>query len=146
MKAPRYYAMAAFLAAFGTLQSAEPQSPKTVAPKSSSVPKKKEYELPKTGVNIPRKEGGWINVEGSGTRFIVKFYDKEKKPVPPDVERGLARFNYAAKNDTRAPLHREGETLTTPATIRPPHNFQVILSLFTGEVGEPREVYTFRYP
>lgn len=146
MRAPRYYATAAFLAAFGALQSAEPQLPKTAAPKSASAPKKKEYELPKTGVNIARKEGGWINVEGSGTRFVIKFFDKEKKPISPDVERGLARFNYAAKNDIRAPLHREGDTLTTPATIRPPHNFQVILSLFTGEVGEPREVYTFKYP
>lgn len=147
MRAPRYYALAAFLAALGAIKAAESPAPKATPPKSSTTaPKKEEHELPTTGVNIARKDGGWLNIEGSGTRFVVKFFDKEKKPAPPDVERGLARFNYAAKNDERAPLHRDGDTLVTPATVRPPHNFQVILSLFAGEIGEPSEVYTFKYP
>jgi len=146
MRAPRHYALAAFLAASCTMMAAESPAPRATVPKPAAAPKKMEYELPKTGVNIARKDGGWLNVEGSGTRFVVKFFDKEKKPAPPDVERGLARFNYAAKNDERAPLHRDGEMLVTPATVRPPHNFQIILSLFTGEIGETAEVYTFQYP
>ena len=145
MKARRYYALAAILAAAGAVTGAQPPASKGTAPKGNTSPKKKEYELPKTGVNIARKEGGWLNIEGSGTRFVVKFFDKDKKPAPPNVERGLARFNYAAKNDTRATLSLEGETLVTPATIRPPHNFQVILTLLRDEIGE-QEIYTLKYP
>lgn len=146
MRAPRHYALAAFLAASCAMTAAESPAPRAAVPKPTAAPQKLEYELPKTGVNIARTAGGWLNADVSGTRFVVKFFDKEKKPAPPDVERGFARFNYAAKNDERAPLHREGDTLVTPATVRPPHNFQVILSLFTGEIGESSEVYTFRYP
>ena len=108
--------------------------------------KKKVYELPKTGLNQPRPRGGWINVEAVGTRLIVKFYDKEKKPVAPDVTRGFAQFRYSAKNPERAPLHVEGETLASTATVRPPHNFIVLLSLFAGESAGPVESHNFKYP
>ncbi|MBI2813041.1 MAG: hypothetical protein HYX71_02005 [Opitutae bacterium] len=122
--------------------TANPPKPKT----STAKPAKPKPELPKTGINLPRPAGGWINAEIAGIRLVVKFFDKEKKPVPPDVERGFARFNYAVKSDRKAVLGREGNTLATPATVRPPHNFQVILSLFAGEGTQPTESYTFRYP
>lgn len=145
MRPRRLSALGVALMCVGVAHAADYPSPKSSPAKPSSSAKKKEYELPKTGKNVPREKGGWLNVEGSGTRFVVKFFDKEKKPVPPDVERGFARFNYAAKNDTRAPLNREGETLVTPATVKPPHNFLVTLSLFAGE-AESAEIYTIKYP
>lgn len=116
----------------------------TTAPKAPV--KKKTYELPKTGLNQARPKDGWINVEAVGTRLVVKFFDKEKKPAPPDVQRGFAQFRYASKNSSRAPLHREGEALVSTATVRPPHNFLVLLSLFPGEGSEAAESYTFKYP
>ena len=146
MNTRRLFALGFILAATAALVAADYPRKKTPPAETSPAAKKKEYELPTTGKNVARQNGGWLNVEGAGTRFVVKFFDKDMKPIPPDVERGFARFNYAAKNDARAPLSREGETLVTPATIRPPHNFQVILSLFTGEVGDSAEVYTFHYP
>lgn len=115
-----------------------------------SVPKtpikKKVYELPKTGQNLARAKGGWVNVEIVDIRLVVKFYDKEKKPASPDVVRGFARFKYAAKNNKTAVLSREGDTLATPATVRPPHNFLVVLSLFAGDRAEASESFTFKYP
>ncbi len=146
MRARRFYALAVVLAAAGSAAPAGSPPKKAGSIKTAPVTKKEVYELPKSGVSIARTEGGWLNVEGNGTQIVVRFFDKDKKPIAPDVERGLARFNYAAKNDTRAPLHREGNTLVTPATVRPPHNFQIILSLFKGEAGESAEVYTFKYP
>ena len=145
MKPRRLFALGVVLATLSATVGAEYPTKKSPLPEASSPGKKKEYELPKTGKNIERQKGGWINIEGSGTRFVVKFFDEKKRPVPPDVERGFARFNYAGKNDARAPLSREGETLVTPATIKPPHNFLIILSLFSGE-AEPAEVYTVKYP
>ena len=118
------------------------------APSSASKApvKKKIYELPKTGLNQARPKGGWINVEAVGTRLVVKFFDKEKKPAAPDVQRGFAQFRYSSKNPERAPLHREGEALVSTATVRPPHNFLVLLSLFPSEGAEGAESYNFKYP
>ncbi len=123
----------------------EKTAPAAKEPAKAPV-KKKVYELPKTGLNQPRPGGGWINVEAVGTRLVVKFFDKEKKPAAPDVQRGFAQFRYAAKNSARAPLHREGEALVSTATVRPPHNFIVLLSLFTGESVGPSESHNFKYP
>lgn len=123
----------------------EKPAPSVKEPAKAPV-KKKIYELPKTGLNQPRPAGGWINVEAVGTRLIVKFYDKEKKPVAPDMIRGFAQFRYASKNPERAPLHLEGLTLASTATVRPPHNFLVLLSLFTSESAGPTESHNFKYP
>lgn len=133
-----YFALAAFTV-LAAEKSAPPSSPKPPA-------KKKVYELPKTGVCQPRPKGGWINVEAVSTRLIVKFYDKEKKPVAPDVVRGFAQFRFASKNPERAPLNPEGDTLASTATVRPPHNFLVMLSLFGRESAGPVESYNLKYP
>ena len=122
------------------------EAPASVTPVSKTPVKEKVYELPKTGQNLARAKGGWINVGIVGTRLVVKFYDKKKKPASPDVVRGFARFNYAVKNDKTAVLNLEGDTLVTPATVRPPHNFLVILSLFAGDSAEVSESFTFKYP
>lgn len=114
--------------------------------KKSPTPEKKVYELPKTGKNIQRQYGGWINAEAVGTRFVLKFFDPEKKPVAPDMERGFVQFRYPSKNPERAPLYLEGQTLVTPATVRPPHNFLVILTLSAAEDAGPTESHTFKYP
>jgi hypothetical protein len=123
--------------------SAEISAPASTTQKPG---KKKIYELPKTGLNQARPGGGWINAEIVGIRLVIKFFDKEKKPVPPDVERGFVRFKHAAKNEMKAVLSREGNTLATPATVRPPHNFLVILNLLVAGTEEAAESYTFKYP
>jgi len=139
---PLLTALCFALAAFTALAAEKP------APASKSKPpaKEKVYELPKTGLNQPRPKGGWINVEAVGTRLVVKFYDKEKKSVAPDVVRGFAQFRYSSKNPERAALNLQGETLASTATVRPPHNFLVMLSLFTREGAGPTETYNFKYP
>lgn len=114
--------------------------------KGGGANEKPVYELPKSGKNVPRESGGWFNAETVTMRLVLKFFDADKKPVPPEVIRGIARFHYPGKNDTHAPLSLDGMTLVTPATIRPPHNFLVILSLFSAETAEPEETYTFKYP
>ncbi len=43
-------------------------------------------------------------------------------------------------------LTQAGDIFATPATIRPPHNYLVILSLFVGDGAEASESYTFKYP
>lgn len=110
------------------------------------------YELPATGRNLDRQSGGWINVQTSGAQLIVKFYDKDKKPVPSDAARATARFRYAAKSDMeRTVLNREGDALASPGNVRPPHNFFVTLTLLrddnaSGAISDVIEVFNFKYP
>jgi hypothetical protein len=139
-------ATAVFLLCQCVIGFAAESSSKKATPPSKAVPEKKVYELPKSGQNISRQKGGWINAEAVGTRLVLKFFDSEKKPVAPDVEKGLVQFRYPNKNPDRAPLYREGDSLVTPATVRPPHNFLVILTLSAAEAAEPGESYTFKYP
>lgn len=106
----------------------------------------KPAELPTTGKNIARDNGGWFNIEATGQRMILRFFDAEKKPIAPDMLRGQVLFRYGGKKDARAPLNVEGMTLATPATIHPPHNYVVFLNFFADDGGEPSETYTFRYP
>lgn len=130
------------LIALAGMAATAPASPST--PKSTDKPP--AYELPKSGVNQARPAGGWINVEAQGTRLTVRFFDMDKKPAAPDVARGLVRLKYASKNPAHTVLVREVNLLATPATIRPPHNYLVILSLFAGDGDEAAESYTFKYP
>jgi hypothetical protein len=106
---------------------------------------KPKYELPKTGVNLRRPAGGWLNAEPVDTRLVIKFFDKKKKPVAPDVETGFVRFRYIGKRPEHAVMNIEGDTLVTPATVRPPHNFFIILNLFDEDTEQP-ETYSFKYP
>lgn len=119
------------------------------AAQSKSADEKKVYELPTTGKNLERQNGGWINVQTAGAQMIVKFFDAEKKPVAPDVERATARFRYAAKSEIkRTVLNREGDTLVSPGNVRPPHNFLVTLTLLRGDdvAAGATEVFNFKFP
>ncbi len=106
-------------------------------------------ELPKTGVNLARPAGGWINVKVAGNRFELSFFDVEKKTVAADRTGGIVRYLYAEKRiQPPAPLNRsdDGQKLVTPAKIRPPHVFHVHIVLRSENAGEPDESYNFRYP
>ena len=106
-------------------------------------------ELPKSGINLERPAGGWINVEVVGNRFVLSFFDAEKKPVPTDRPGGVVRYVYTAReNKPPAPLARseDGLKLVTPAKIRPPHTFHVHIVLRGERPEDADESYNFRYP
>jgi hypothetical protein len=149
MRMRRFITLGLVLTTAVTALAADPAQKDTVPIKADKSAKTKADELPKSGVNIARQKGDWLNVEASGARFVVKFFDAEKKPVAPDVERATARFRYAAKSDVnRGVLNREGEALVSPGNVRPPHNFLVTLTLLRGEAesAAATEVYNFKYP
>ena len=45
------------------------------------------------GIEVTRKNGGYLGVTVNGPRLVLKFYDNEKKPAPLDVARAAARWN-----------------------------------------------------
>ncbi len=146
MKMP--FALAASMSFAAGVCGAREPGPITVPAQAAKAEVKEPVpELPAVGKNIPRDAGGWLNVEVVGTRLVIKFFDREKKPALPDMERGTVRFQFAAKNSKRAVLNRESDMLVTPATVRPPHNFLVLLTLLTDENRtEVTETYRFKYP
>lgn len=108
-------------------------------------------ELPKTGVNLARSSGGWLNVRVEDHRFFVNFYDTDKKPVAPNTSGGLIRFVYVVK----APSHQwrvalnpsDGKLgLVSPQRVKPPHVFRVYMTLYREGSEEELENYAFQYP
>lgn len=115
----------------------------------AAKPEETKPELPKTGVNLARPAGGWLNVEVVGNRFVLSFFDAEKKPVPADRPGGVVRYVYTAReNKPPAPLapSEDGLKLVTPARIRPPHVFRVYIVLRGERPEDADESYNFRYP
>ena len=151
MKPRRLVALAVALASLGMAGGADTAYKKAAPERATPPPKEIEYELPTTGKNIPRKQGGWLNVEFPGPSMTVKFFDAEKKPVAPNVVRASVRFRYGYKSDiNRTVLNRDGDALVSPGNVQPPHNFLVTLTLVPGDedynsYGE-YEIYTFKFP
>jgi hypothetical protein len=115
----------------------------------AAKPPETEPELPKTGINLARHAGGWINVEVVGHRFVLSFFDVGKKPVASDRVSGLVRYVYTSKEDkSPAPLtlSDDGQKLVSPARIRPPHVFHVHIVLRGENAAGSDESYNFRYP
>ena len=134
--------------AHNCIRFASDQPPCCAALFSGATPAAKP-ELPKTGVNLSRPAGGWLNVEVVGHQFVVSFFDGEKKPVSVEAVRGVVRYVYTAKeNKPPVPLNRsaDGQKLVSPAKIRSPHVFHVHLVLIGGSANETSESHVFRYP
>ena len=152
MKPRRLFALGAVLAGLGLAAAASSTYERPIVPPVTPAPKLPEFELPTTGKNIPREQGGWLNIEFPGPFMLVRFFDAAKRPIVPDVPRATVRFRGAMKSGvTRTVLNRSGEVLVSPDQVRPPHNFIVTLTLVTGEEVPADglyagEIYTFKFP
>jgi hypothetical protein len=102
-------------------------------------------KLPESGCNLARTGGGWINVEATENRLVVKFFDSDKKTMPPDAVRATARVVYPARKDRRVVLNPDGDTLVSPPSILPPLVFRIHLSLFATD-GAEAESFVVQYP
>src|SRR3954466_1035902 len=108
---------------------AQTPAAKTPAAKSGAEKSGKKEEPPAKieGMEIARSEGGgFMGLQIVDTNFRLAFYDAKKKPVAADVTRAVLRWNpNYQKSEERVVLERsgDGKYLTSPRTIRPPHNF-----------------------
>lgn len=104
-------------------------------------------ELPQTGVNLVRDDGGWINVVVAEHSFVISFFDDQKIPVAPDIHHGLVRYTYVARAKDRTVLNRsaDGMTLVSPGFVRAPLIFRVHLALFDEGPDDLAETHAFSY-
>lgn len=99
-------------------------------PVAPAVPAEEPAKI--EGIELARKNGGYLGVTVEGVRLVVKFYDADKKPVPADVLRAAARWNPVNKSgEVRSILNPDasGNTLASTPVVQPPHVFKVYLTL-----------------
>ena len=109
-------------------------TPKAPAPTPAKppVPAPAEEKPTIDGIEVARKNGGFLGLTVNGAQMVVKFYDAEKKPVNIDVARAAARWDPVNKTtDVRTVLNPDGEgkALVSPSIVQPPLVFKVYLTL-----------------
>lgn len=105
---------------------------------------KKDEPPPKIeGMEIARSAGGFLGLQVVGGNFKLAFYDKDKKPVAPNVGRAVLRWtpNYKPGNEVYVLGAGDGKSLTAEKTVRPPYSFKLFMSLFVEGKEDPVESY-----
>lgn len=135
--------MAASIGMVVPLAAQTPAKPKTAKPAAPAAPA--DEEEPKIeGIEIARSNGTFIGAKIEGVRLVLKFYDKEKKPVAPDAARAAARWNpINKKGEQRSVLNPDGSgvALASTPTVQPPWVYIVYVSLLDSE-GSGIESFT----
>jgi hypothetical protein len=105
------------------------------APKPKADPKAAEPAPKIEGVAIARKDGRWLGLAVENGHFMLRFYDKDKKPEKQaDAARATARWNPVNKaGDQRVILNPAGAALTAPQFVAPPLTFRVYLTLLDAD-------------
>ena len=125
-----------FLALLGlTLSMPAQQYPSgKAAPKAGAKDAKKDgKEEPKIeGMEIPRANKTYLGLQIVDGAFKMTFYDKDKKPTPPDVARAALRWDAKYKlGQERIILNPGGgpNSLANPKPVRPPYTFKLFITL-----------------
>jgi hypothetical protein len=126
----------AFLAFLGLTLSMPAQTYPSgkAAPKAGAKGSKKdEKEEPKIeGIEIPRANKTYLGLQIVNGAFKMTFYDKDKKPVPPDVARAALRWDAKYKvGQERLILNPGGDpnSLINTKPVRPPYTFKLFITL-----------------
>jgi hypothetical protein len=100
------------------------------------------------GKLVDRANGGVIQVKSEGMALVFRFYDKDHKPVKPDVDGGLLRALPSGRNPERRALvlTNDGMGLTHGQPLRKPHVFKLHIALTRTGIEEPVESYTIDFP
>lgn len=121
-----------------------PPSPKPApTPTPKSLPKKEPAKKPVPspvieGLAIPRGNG-FLGIQIVGSNFRLSFYDAEKKPVAPDVERAVLRWPVKYQpSDERAvlTLTSDGGALSSARVVRPPYSFKLFITLIAANAPD----------
>lgn len=100
------------------------------------------------GLEIARPAGGYLGLNLVGGRFVLSFYDAEKKPAKADVLRASLRWPVRYQpSDERLVLNLagDGKSLTAAKVIRPPHRFRLYIALFVEGGEDPVETYNVEF-
>lgn len=116
---------------------AQTSKPAPAGPAKSETGKvaKKEEPAKIEGIVIPRANGKFLGLTLEGGSFKLSFYDQEKKLMPVDYPRALARWNPTYKVGSERMIlnvSSDGKSLVGGRPVRPPHAFKLYLTLLTA--------------
>ena len=97
------------------------------------------------GTVLNRPDGTFLGLTLHEGKYKLAFYDAEKKPMPVNVLRAVARWpNMHGPGQNRAVLNPAGDGtfLLGNQFVRGPHAFKLIIVLITTEAGDSTESYT----
>ena len=121
---------------------AKPGDPKAAPAKKDDKKKEVVYTIP--GTTIPRANGKFLGLQVLNTVYVLSFYDAKKKPMAPDVTRGLARWpNTRGRGDYRTTLNSNGKALVGAQPVTPPYNFNIFITLLQGEGDAAKAVENY---
>jgi hypothetical protein len=108
------------------------QTPRPANPPAKGTGTEEEPEV--IGVVRPWA-GGLMGLAVEGNAFVLRFYDAEKKPVPPAAARATVRWDPTNKaGQQRAVLNPGGpDSLRSPSVVRPPLAFAAFITLLDAE-------------
>ena len=119
---------------------------RAAAPGSAKA-EKEEPVIP--GITIERRtDGRLLGLELVSGNFKLTFYDRDKKAVKADFPRVLMRWDVVYKNAQERVILTpagDGTYVTSPRIIRPPHNFQLFITLIADANDRDSETYVIRF-
>ena len=102
------------------------------------------------GVLIERPDGSFAKFVFQEGLAYCYFFDAEKKPIDPDIDRVAIRIERrqpSIKTVMAVAISCEGmKGLRAPKFIKKPLIFRVNLSFMREGIDDPVEFYLFRYP
>lgn len=145
-----------FVLVFGGSLWAQPapaaKSPAPAKSTGKADPKKadaKKQEPKIAGTVINRADGTFLGLTLEDGKFKLAFYDKEKKAMPVNVLRAVARWpNPHGPGQNRAVLNPAGDGtfLLAPQFVRGPYAFKLFLTLIASDdPATPGENYTLDF-
>lgn len=99
------------------------------------------------GFELARSGHGYLGLQVVDNTFRVTFYDKDKKPTPPDVSSIALRWPVQYQpNPERTVLTPagDGSYMTSEKTVRPPFHFRLYVTLLkTDDSGRDQVVESY---
>lgn len=133
--------------ALSLLAQPAPQVPgRTPANKAGKGAKAEEPKIEGTVLNRP--DGTYLGLTLHEGKYKLAFYDREKKPMPVNVLRAVARWpNLQGSGQLRTVLNPAGDGTYLLGThfVRGPHSFRLILVLVTRETEDEAESYSIDF-
>ena len=106
-------------------------------------PATEELESQVVGVERARSDGTYLGLAVEGNALVLRFYDEEKQLVDPPLPRASAWWKPINRSGReRVVLNASGDGLRSPAKVRPPLVFFVMLTLLDDK-GESAGSYRF---
>lgn len=114
---------------------------------SASMTAAEKEEVKLTGTVLTRQDGSLIQVVVEKNNFVIRFWTKDKQPLPVPFDRAIVRYDPVYKRPQTEVLNPTGDKkeYKSPIFVRPPHVFPVILNFFNDGSDKAVETYTFRY-